>query len=113
VFGKPATRREGTISGSIGGLIAGAITLVGQIGAALLALSFIQKAGVQPIFGTVPSGDLPGFENMVYYTSGTFVGICFGVVGMLLGTGAGALAGYLGTHEAQPAVQKADLDSPQ
>jgi hypothetical protein len=111
LFGRAPTRREGALSGSIAGLITGAIALLGQVSGTFLALFFVQNSGPLTIFGDTPMGDLPGYEGSFYLASRVIAGIFLGVVGMFLSTGAGALGGRLGTRTSY-APGKADPEKP-
>jgi hypothetical protein len=60
----------------------------------------IQFSGEKTLFGTTapsPSADL--IQLFLYYVGGLGMGICFGVVGIILSTLAGAATGYLGSTE--------------
>ncbi len=103
-YGQAVTRKDGAQSGAISGAIAGAITLIGQVIGAFLALALIQKSGTQISFGQVPSSSAPAFEHLLYYGSGMATGLCFGVVGIVLGGLAGALTGSLGIRPAPPSL---------
>lgn len=86
-------RSESVAQGAMSGAIAGSLMLVGQVIGGIGALLLIQASGTQPIFGKLPTN---GVENAAYWAAGIGVGLCFGVIGLLLGAGTGAGAAYLG-----------------
>ncbi len=101
---KPALKSDGAKAGGIAGLIAGGIVLVGQVIAAVIALAFIQYQQVKPLIGAVPSFSAEPGQQAIYYVSGIFTGLCFGVVGVIFSALAGAGTGFLGTPDAAPQV---------
>jgi hypothetical protein len=99
---KPTIKGEGAKIGAIAGVIAGALVIIGQMIGGLGALAFLQYSGVQFGFGSVPQPSSDSSLQAVYYLSGMGTAFCFGIVGALLATGAGAGTGYAVTQE-QPA----------
>jgi hypothetical protein len=99
----PASKADGARAGAISGAIAGALILIGQIIGGISLLMIVQFAGINPPFGQVPSTSADVSQQMLYYVSGLGTGICFGLVGTVLATLAGAGTGYLGTPD-QPQV---------
>ena len=100
---KVPTKNEGAQLGATAGAIAGGLTLVGQLVGSISILLFVMMADIEPIIGSIPdSSDMAG--QSVYLLSGLGIGVCFGLVGIILGVLAGAGAGYLGTPEI-PAAQ--------
>lgn len=103
-FGKAVTRRDGAQSGAIAGAICGGITLIGQLIGGILVLIYIQMSETPMIFGNAPSLSAPLLEIVVYYASGLGTGLCFGLVGIILGAIAGGATGALGTRELPPEI---------
>jgi len=98
-FGKESDKRTGAQHGGIAGAITGGFTLVGQLMGGLLILTFIQVTNTPLLIGTVPNESAPVAEKILYYASGMGVGLCFGLIGIVLAVAAGALAGYLTTKD--------------
>jgi hypothetical protein len=95
---KPSNKSEGASVGGMAGLIAGGLTLIGQIIGGLGALFLIQSTPLSSAFGFTPDDA----STLIYYAAGIGTAFCFGLVGALLAAGAGAGAGYVATPE-QPA----------
>ena len=92
---------DGARAGVISGLVAGGLVFLGQLLGALGAILLVQSLGGKTIFGQVP--DLTaGPQSVAYIVAALGTGACFGVVGIALAAGAGALAGYLSTPVARP-----------
>ena len=100
--GKPLSQKDGAQQGAMAGAVSGVLTLLGQMIGGMVALYFIQTSGAPVAFGRVPNASSPAYEMVLYYGSGLVTGMCFGIVGVLLGAAVGATAGYLGTRP-QPA----------
>jgi len=95
---KAPTKNDGAQLGAISGAIAGGLTLVGQLIGGVGALVLTMSMGIQPIIGTMPeSSDVAG--QAIFLIVGLGVGLCFGLVGIVLSALAGAGTGYLGTSE--------------
>jgi hypothetical protein len=94
-------RSDSAKSGAMSGAIAGSLMLIGQLIGGLIAISLIQSSGTQPLIGHLPQN---GAEQVVYWIAGAGVGLCFGVLGIALGAGAGAAASYLSWREPTPSV---------
>jgi len=95
---KAPSKNDGARSGAVSGAIAGGLTLLGQLVGVITILFLTISTGIQPIIGTLPeSSDMAG--QAVYWVAGVGVGLCFGLVGVLLSALAGAGTGYLGTGE--------------
>lgn len=108
---KAATKSDGARSGVIAGLIAGALTLIGQLIGGIGALAFVQFSDMTTPFGNVPSPSADASQQILYYVSGLGTGLCFGIVGIVLAALAGAGAGYLGTPtEVMPPHTDAPID---
>jgi hypothetical protein len=87
---------EGARLGAISGLIAGALVFVGQLIGGVIVLALVPATGFQPIVGTLPApSDITA--QAAYWLGGMGVGVCFGMIGLAVSAGAGALAGYLAT----------------
>ena len=95
---KAPSKNDGARLGAISGAIAGGLTLVGQLIGVIAVLFLSVSADIQPILGTLPeTSDVAG--QAVFWIAGVGVGLCFGLVGVLLSALAGAGTGYLGTPE--------------
>jgi len=95
---KPPSKNDGARSGAIAGAIAGGLTLLGQLVGVVIILFLTLSTGIEPIIGTLPeSSDMAG--QAFFWIAGIGVGLCFGMVGVLLSALAGAGTGYLGTSE--------------
>ena len=99
----PPTQTDGARAGTIAGLIAGGLILIGQMIGGLLALTLIKSMGMPSILGVAT----PDFSDPVqvagYYGSGVGVGVCLGLLGAMLSAAAGAAAAYL-TTPSQPGL---------
>lgn len=89
---KAASKAEGARLGAISGAIASGMILIGQLIGAIGALAFFQFSNISVPLGKVPALSAPPSEHVLYYADGIGTGLCFGLVGMVLGslTGAGA-----------------------
>ena len=96
-FGNIQVKKTGAQQGALAGLITGVFTLVGQIISGLLALTLIQATETPVLFGEAPTFNSPASEQMLFYVGGIGAGACFGLIGLGVAAGFGALAGYLGT----------------
>jgi hypothetical protein len=96
---KNATKGDGSRAGVVAGSIAGALVMVGQLIAGVAVLVFIQSTNTKILFGSAPTSSSPISQQIVYYLTGLGVGMCFGVVDVILSALAGAGAGYLGTPQ--------------
>jgi hypothetical protein len=95
---KAPTKNDGARLGAVSGAIAGGLVLVGQLIGSVGALVLTMSMDVQPIIGSMPeSSDVAG--QATFLLAGLGVGLCFGLVGVLLSALAGAGTGYLGTSE--------------
>ena len=92
-------RSDSAKSGAMSGAIAGSLMLIGQLIGGIIALSLIQMSGAQPLVGHLPQNS---GEQVIYWIAGAGVGLCFGILGVALGAGAGAAAGYLAWREPMP-----------
>ncbi len=101
-LGKTNTQKEGAQQGAMAGGMSGVLTTLGQMIGGMIALYFIQTSGMPTAFGRAPNTSSPAYEVILFYGSGLATGMCFGIVGIMLGVAAGAIAGYLGTRS-QPA----------
>ncbi len=99
---KAMDKGNGARLGAAAGGIAGALVLIGQLLGVLGSLAFTQFSGAPPLFGSVPSPSADAPQQIAYYASGLGVGLCFGIVGLIAATLAGAAAGYVGTPEQTP-----------
>ena len=91
-----SVKNDGARVGAISGGIAGAMVLVGQMIGGVAVLALTQASGIETIFGSVPSTSASGPEQMLYYVGGLGVGLCFGIVGVVVAVLGGAGGGYLG-----------------
>lgn len=82
-------------AGAISGLIAGGLVLIGQLLGGIGALILVQMSGTPTIFGMKVPEMTGGPETFGYIFGGLATGVCFGLVGVALSAGAGALAAYL------------------
>lgn len=85
---RPAT----TTNGAIAGVITGGLMLIGQMLGAVISLLLVLSGALGLPMGTLPSG---GAEQAGVWIGGLGVGLCFGVVGALLGAAGGAGAAYV------------------
>jgi hypothetical protein len=69
--------------------------------AVVAVLVFFQVSGMETSFGHVPSPSA-SFESAFYYLGGVGLGLCFGVLGIALAAGAGALTGAFGVRAPVP-----------
>jgi hypothetical protein len=100
---KLPTKSAGARAGVTSGLVAGALVFIGQLLGAVGALVYFQSTGSRSVFGqAVPNLSAGGTSALIYIVSAMGVGVCFGLVGMGLSAGAGALAAYLATSETAP-----------
>ncbi len=95
---KQPTKSGGAKAGVISGLISGGLVFIGQILGAVGALIFVQTTGGSTIFGQMPNLT-GGPDSAMYILVALGTGTCFGLIGIALSAGAGALAGYLATAE--------------
>ena len=93
------SKAGGARLGAVAGAIAGALVLIGQMLGGVGALALFQFGNVPLPFGTAPSPAADVSQQILDYTAGLTTGLCFGLVGVALAAGAGALAGYLSTPE--------------
>ena len=93
------SKADGARLGAMAGAIAGALVLIGQMLGGVGALAMFQFSGMSSPIGTIPTPAAEPAQQLLYYTAGLTTGVCFGLVGVALAAGAGALAGYLATPE--------------
>jgi len=97
---KPATRMDGVQAGAVAGGIAGAFNMVGQV-IGRLAQLLIAPELFRALGMDYPSGQLPNPGNAaqvsMYWISDLGVGVCFGLVGIVLAASAGAAIAYFVT----------------
>lgn len=91
-----SVRKEASSVGAIAGVVAGGVGFVGQMIGGLIALAigasnpqYLEMFGMQ---GT-------GSEMAGYWAGGIGAGVCFGLIGVGLAAGAGALTAYLMVKE--------------
>jgi hypothetical protein len=106
----PGEKKEGAKLGAIAGGITGGLNLLGQIVGGIVALAIAQSLNIQLPNGYIPSStdDLP--VQALFYIGGIGASVCFGVIGILLASLAGAGGGYLGTSETPPEYQPSELE---
>ncbi len=89
-------------AGAISGAIAGALVLLGQLCGAAGALVLALNMDFAPLGGSLPNpGDTGGMIG--FWLGGLGIGACFGLLGVVLAAGAGALIAYL-TTPSRPAI---------
>lgn len=99
IFGQ---RSEATRQGAYAGAIAGGLAFFGQLIGGVLALLFILNIGAQPLFGQLPEeGD--SAAQLGFWIGGLALGLCLGVIGLIMAAGSGALAAYLASPAQAPA----------
>ena len=96
-FGNINIKKIGAQQGALAGLVTGGFTFIGQIVGGILVLTWIQATDAQLLVGEAPTFNSPATEQMIYLASGIGAGACFGLIGLGVAAGFGALAGYLGT----------------
>ncbi len=106
---KPSTKNDGARVGGIAGGIAGGLIILGQIFGSVARLIYMQTTGAQIPFGQVPSVSSDPAMQITFYGAGIGTALCFGIVGLLLAVGAGALVAYFTTPD-QPAVMPPSQD---
>ncbi len=104
----PLVKGDGAKAGAIAGAIAGGIIVIGQIIGGVIALAFVQFNG-KSIFGAVPPPTADASQQVIYYVTGMFTGLCFGLVGAVLAALAGAAAGYFGSPDQPPSPNIANM----
>lgn len=105
-----ANQSDGALYGGIAGLIAGAFTLIGQVIASIGALLLVTTMDIPPIIGTLPDPS-DAAQQTIFWVSGVTTGVCFGLVGLVLGALAGAAVGYLSSKESTAVSPPADMPS--
>jgi hypothetical protein len=103
-FGKFSVKQTGAKQGALAGLVTGGFTLIGQIVSGLVALFMAQSTAMESIMGSIPNTTDPAVTQTVYYFSGIIAGGCFGLIGLGLAAGFGALLGYFGTKVVENTV---------
>ncbi len=107
------TKSENAKAGAIAGAIAGALVLIGQLCGVAGTLVLALNTGVT-LVGSLPRpGDTGGMVG--FWLGGLGAGACFGLFGVMLAAGAGALVGYVSapTRGAVPPVPPAQTSWPQ
>ncbi len=99
VFDKPATGQAATRSGTVAGALAGTGALLGQILAGVVNAMFAPQIAqfVKRFVGAPANADITRMTALV-------VGICGGLVDLLLMAGLGALCAYLAYRFRRPSV---------
>ncbi len=87
------TRAEGAAQGAMAGAVAGSLMLIGQVLGAIGALLIMQAMAIDPAVERMPTSNI---EQVSFWIGGLGVGVCFGVIGLVLGSGAGAATAALG-----------------
>ena len=103
-FGNINVKKTGAKQGALAGAIAGGFTFVGQTLSGFLALALIQATETPLLFGEAPTINSPAAEQMLFYIGGIGAGACFGLIGLGVAAGFGALAGYFGTKAVEDNV---------
>ena len=103
-YGNISVKNTGAKQGALAGLVAGAFTFVGQIVGGILALILIQATEASVLIGEAPTFNSPASEQMLFFVGGIGAGSCFGLIGLGVAAGFGALAGYFGTKEMESNV---------
>ena len=103
-FGKISVKRTGAQQGALSGLITGGFTLIGQMVSGFLVLFLAQSMELEPLLGSMPSGSAPAVDQTLFYIGGIGAGACFGLIGLGLAAGFGALLGYFGTKAVENTV---------
>jgi hypothetical protein len=103
---KPLTKADGARVGATSGAVATALILIGQVLGAVSALAYFQFSRTPLPLGAAPPLSADPSQHLVYYATGVGTGLCFGLIGMVVGALAGAGTGYLATPEGAPTASK-------
>jgi hypothetical protein len=94
---RAGSKSAGAQLGAVAGVVAGGLVLIGQVLGGLAALLFFQFSGTETFIGQAPALGGDAAELFGYYLGGLGAGVCFGLVGVVVGALAGTGAGYLAT----------------
>lgn len=100
--GAAASRSDATRNGALAAALAGLLTEMGQLIGGVGLMVVARSLQWDLPFGAIPGAGAPAEAVAGYWLGGILASGCFGLLGLLLAIGAGALAAYLRTPSSAP-----------